>query len=254
MSTSEDAADEPGSPPAARGPIRGVLIDLDGTLLDTAPDLAAAANRMRADFGLPPLPLERIAAFVGKGAEVLVHRALTDALDGRADPADFARGRAAFYAHYEDENGRQAIVFPGVPQALAQLRGLGLALGCVTNKPLQFTAPLLRKMGLAACFDAVVAGDEVAEKKPHPALLIEAGRRLRLRPAELVLIGDSVNDAQAASAAGCGCVLVETGYNEGQGVASLAAAAGVDAILPSLAQAAAWIAEVRLPGQDGTTK
>jgi len=87
--------------------LHGVLIDLDGTLMDTAPDLAAAANRMRADFGLPPLPLDRIAAFVGKGAEVLVHRALTDDLDGRAEPEAFARGRASFYAHYTVENGLQ---------------------------------------------------------------------------------------------------------------------------------------------------
>jgi phosphoglycolate phosphatase len=220
---------------------RGVLIDLDGTLMDTAPDLAAAANRMRADFGLPPLPLERIAAFVGKGAEVLVHRALTDELDGRAEPQAFARGRASFYAHYTVENGVQAIVFDRVPEALEQLRGRGLRLACVTNKPQEFTLPLLAKMDLARHFDAVVAGDEVAEKKPHPALLLEACRRMQVKPTEVMLIGDSVNDAQAARAAGCGCVLVETGYNEGEGVAALAGAPGLDAIFPSLAEAVRWI-------------
>jgi phosphoglycolate phosphatase len=220
---------------------RGVLIDLDGTLMDTAPDLAAAANRMRADFGLPPLPLERIAAFVGKGAEVLVHRALTDELDGRAEPQAFARGRASFYAHYTVENGVQAIVFDRVPEALEQLRGRGLRLACVTNKPQEFTLPLLAKMDLARHFDAVVAGDEVAEKKPHPALLLEACRRMQVKPTEVMLIGDSVNDAQAARAAGCGCVLVETGYNEGEGVAALAGAPGLDAIFPTLAEAVRWI-------------
>jgi phosphoglycolate phosphatase len=219
----------------------GVLIDLDGTLMDTAPDLAAAANRMRADFGLPPLPVERIAAFVGKGAEVLVHRALTDDINGRAGAEDFARGRQSFYAHYTAENGLQAVVFERVPQALEALRAHGLKLACVTNKPKEFTAPLLAKMGLAPCFDAVVAGDEVAEKKPHPALLLEAFRRLRLQPADVMLIGDSVNDAQAARAAGCGCVLVETGYNEGEGVAALSGAPGLDAIFPTLAEAVHWI-------------
>ena len=221
--------------------LHGVLIDLDGTLMDTAPDLAAAANRMRADFGLPPLPLARIAAFVGKGAEVLVHRALTDDLDGRAEPEPFARGRASFYAHYTVENGLQAIVFDRVPQALQQLRGRGLRLACVTNKPKEFTIPLLAKMDLARYFDAVVAGDEVAEKKPHPALLLEACRRMRLRPTEVMLIGDSVNDAQAARAAGCGCVLVETGYNEGEGVAALAGVPGLDAIVATLAEAVRWV-------------
>jgi phosphoglycolate phosphatase len=235
--------------------LHGVLIDLDGTLIDTAPDLAAAANRMRADFGLPPLPLERIAAFVGKGAEVLVHRALTDDLDGRADPQAFARGRAAFYAHYTVENGLQAIVFERVPQALQQLRDRRLRLACVTNKPKQFTVPLLAKVGLAPYFDATVAGDEVAEKKPHPALLLEACRRLQLKPTEVMLIGDSVNDVQAARAAGCGCVLVETGYNEGEGVVALAGAPGLDAIVASLAEAVHWIVQ-RHPARahDATTQ
>ena len=223
------------------GALAGTLIDLDGTLMDTAPDLAAAANRMRADFGLPPLPLERVAAFVGKGAEVLVHRALTDALDGRAQDDLFARGRNAFYAHYHEENGVQAVVFDGVPQALRQLRERGLKLACVTNKPREFTQPLLAKVGLAAYFDAVVAGDEVAEKKPHPALLLEACRRLALSPAQVLLIGDSVNDAQAADAAGCRCVLVETGYNEGESVAQMAALPKVDAIFATLAEAAQWV-------------
>jgi phosphoglycolate phosphatase len=235
--------------------LHGVLIDLDGTLMDTAPDLAAAANRMRADFGLPPLPLERIAAFVGKGAEVLVHRALTDKLDGRADPQAFARGRASFYEHYTVENGMQAIVFDRVPQALEQLRGQGLKIACVTNKPRQFTVPLLAKMDLARHFDAVVAGDEVAEKKPHPALLLEACRRLQLAPAEVLLIGDSVNDAHAARAAGCGCVLVETGYNEGETVAALAGAPGLDAIVATLAEAVHWLLQ-RHPARarDATTQ
>jgi len=118
-----------------------------------------------------------------------------------------------------------------------------------------FTGPLLQKMELAPLFDAVVAGDEVAEKKPHPALLLEACRRLRLHPAEVTLIGDSVNDAQAARAAGCGCLLVETGYNEGEGVASLAGAPGLDAILPSLADAVQWVLQHRpARARDATTR
>jgi phosphoglycolate phosphatase len=237
------------------GELRGVLIDLDGTLLDTAPDLAAAANRMRADFGLPPLPMARIAAFVGKGAEVLVHRALTDDMDGRVDADAFARGRRSFYAHYHAENGLQAVVFEQVPQSLVRLREHGLKLACVTNKPREFTLPLLEKMGLAPHFHVVVAGDEVAEKKPHPALLLEACRRLALGPTEVILIGDSVNDAQAAHAGGCRCLLVETGYNEGEGVASLAGAPGLDAILPMLADAVQWLLQrhpARVPS--ATTK
>lgn len=217
---------------------RAVLIDLDGTLMDTAPDLAAAANAMRAEFGLPPLAVERIAAFVGKGADKLVHRALTDTLDGEVDAATFARGRAAFYRHYRATNGRATVVFDGVPQALALLRSRGLKLACVTNKPREFTLPLLEQRQLAGYFDAVVAGDEVKEKKPHPALLLEACARLGVAPAQARMIGDSVNDALAARAAGMRALLVETGYNEGESVAALAATPGVDAIVDALFDAA----------------
>jgi phosphoglycolate phosphatase len=231
---------------------KAVLIDLDGTLMDTAPDLAAAANAMRADFGLPALPVARVAAFVGKGAEVLVNRALTDAADGRTDDASFARGRAAFYAHYHAVNGRHAALFDGVPSALERLRGAGLKLACVTNKPREFTLPLLARMGLAEQFDAVVAGDEVAEKKPHPALLLEACQRLSVSPADTLMIGDSINDALAAQAAGMPVVLVRTGYNEGESVDVLAGRPGVAAIVPALVDAAHFIAQ-RLQPATATT-
>jgi phosphoglycolate phosphatase len=222
--------------------LRGVLIDLDGTLMDTAPDLAAAANAMRADFGLPALPVERIAEFVGKGAEVLVHRALTGDLDGRADQEAFERARAAFYRHYHAVNGAHAVVFDRVPQALELLRSKGLKVACVTNKPREFTVPLLARRGLAAAFDAVVAGDDVPEKKPHPALVLAACARLAVAPAEALMIGDSVNDALAARAAGVRVVLVETGYNEGEPVGALAGTPGVDGIFATLFAAAQWVA------------
>jgi phosphoglycolate phosphatase len=219
-------------------PLRAVLVDLDGTLMDTAPDLAAAANAMRAEFGLPPLPVERIAAFVGKGADRLVHRALTDSLDGEANAEDFARGRASFYRHYHRTNGCATVVFERVPEALDALRARGIRLGCVTNKPREFTLPLLARLNLAQRFDAVVAGDEVKEKKPHPALLLEACARLGVVPAAARMIGDSINDALAARAAGMRVLLVETGYNEGESLSTLAGAPGVDAIVPTLFEAA----------------
>lgn len=223
-------------------PIRGVLIDLDGTLMDTAPDLAAAANAMRADFGLAALPVERIAAFVGKGAEVLVHRALTGDLGGRVDDATFERARAAFYRHYHAVNGTHAVVFERVPQALELLHAQGLKVACVTNKPREFTVPLLERLALASAFDAVVAGDDVREKKPHPAIVLAGCERLSLAPAQALMIGDSVNDALAARAAGMRVVLVETGYNEGEPVATLAGTPGVDAIFATLFDAAQWVA------------
>jgi len=218
-----------------------VLIDLDGTLMDTAPDLAEAANRMRSDFGLPPLPAERIAQFVGKGVDVLVHRSLADRVDGEVEPERFASARAAFGRHYHAINGEATVVFEGVPQALARLRGRGWHLACVTNKAREFTLPLLERAQLAALLDAVVCGDEVQHGKPHPDLLLEACRRLGVAPTQAVMVGDSANDVLAARAAGVPVVLVESGYNEGEPLSTFAGQPGVDAIVPGLIDAARWL-------------
>lgn len=225
---------------AAQG-LRAVLVDLDGTLLDTAPDLAHAANAVRREFGMADLGVARIAQFVGKGTDILVHRALTDALDGRLDAASFARAKHAFETHYSNVNGTLSHVFERVPEALAQLRAAGLGLACVTNKPRQFTVPLLQRCGLWASLDVVVCGDEVARRKPYPDLVEQACVRLQVVPGDAILIGDSRNDAQAAHAAGSASVLVETGYNEGVSVHELAGEPGVDGIFPGLFEAAQWI-------------
>lgn len=218
--------------------VRAVLIDLDGTLLDTAPDLAEAANRVRADFGFGPLPVDRIASFVGKGADVLVHRALTDRMDGTVDDATFARGRTSFYRHYHDTNGKTAVIFDGVPEALALLRARGIRIGCVTNKPREFTHPLLAMLNMTALFDTVVAGDDAKRKKPHPDLLFAGCSNLGVDASRTHMIGDSLNDALAAEAAGMRAILVETGYNEGESVTALAKMPCVDAIVPGLLDAA----------------
>ena len=230
--------------------LRAALIDLDGTLLETAPDLAAAANRMRADFGLPPLAVGRVAQFVGKGTDRLVHRALADDLHAEAEPERFAQAKARFEGHYRETNGRATSVFPGVPEALERLRAAGLQLACVTNKPREFTAALLERTGLRDRLGATVAGDEVARRKPHPDLLLEACARLGVQPQQAVLIGDSANDAEAARAAGCACALVETGYNEGEPVGALRNFPGVLGIFPSLADAADWILQARVAPED----
>ena len=230
----------PGNAPGAAR-LRATLIDLDGTLLDTAPDLAFAANQARAAFGLPELSTGRIALFVGKGTDRLVERSLTDDLDGRMDPADFPRAKAVFEEHYRVVNGTRSQVFDGVPEALGLLRAAGLALACVTNKPREFTIPLLERSGLLVRLDTVVCGDEVARRKPHPDLVVEACSRLQVDPASAMLIGDSTNDAQAAHAAGARSVLVETGYNEGESVHDLAGTPGVNGIFPTVFAAAQWI-------------
>jgi len=209
--------------------------------MHTAPDLALAANRVRSEFGLPGLDEERISQFVGKGTDMLVHRALTDDIHGRVGDEVFQRARATFESHYRAVVGTQSRVFERVPEALAELRDAGLLVGCVTNKPREFTLALLEGAHLLALLEVVVAGNDVARRKPHPDLILEACARLRVAPAETILIGDSANDAQAAHAAGCSCVLVETGYNEGESVHALSGSPGVDAIFPSLFDAARWV-------------
>jgi phosphoglycolate phosphatase len=230
----------PDNPAGATG-FLATLLDLDGTLLDTAPDLAFAANRAREAFGLPDLPTPRIALFVGKGTDILVQRAITDTIDGRLGADDFARAKAVFEDHYRVVNGTRSRVFDRVPEALAQLRAAGLRLACVTNKPREFTMPLLERSGLLPHLDAVACGDDVARRKPHPDLILEACARLKVAPGTAILIGDSANDAQAAHAAGGCTVLVETGYNEGESVHDLAGSGGVKGIFPTLFDAAQWI-------------
>ncbi len=216
---------------------RAVLIDLDGTLVDSVPDLARAANAMRVEFGLPPLPEEVIATFVGKGMENLVHRALSGSLEGRVEAGRLQEGLRAFRAAYHAINGDHAQVFDGVVEGLRAMKAQGLRLAVVTNKPGEFTRPLLERTGLLAYFDEVVSGDTLSRKKPDPAPVLHACALLGVRPAEAVVVGDSMNDAAAGRAAGCRVLLVPYGYNEGRDVRGIES----DGIVSSLLEAAGWI-------------
>lgn len=216
---------------------RAVIIDLDGTLLDTAADLAVASNLMLADLERTSMSEQRIAQFVGKGVDVLVHRVLTDDLDGRADDASFVPARTRFLEHYAAVNGRHARPFPGVVAGVSALRAKGLRLACVTNKPSAFTMPLLERCGLIDSFDLVVSGDTLERKKPDPAPMLHVAQRFDAAPGDVVAIGDSLNDALAARAAGMAAFVVPYGYNEGRRVEELDA----DAIVETIEAAAALI-------------
>ena len=205
--------------------IRSLTFDLDGTLLDTLPDLAAAANAMLAEIGRPPLPSATIAGFIGHGTVNLVARCLSDVPAIDATTLDAAQ--AVFRRHYAVENGRRSRPFPGVVAALGQFVEAGLPLAVVTNKPAQFSEPLLVATGLADFFRFVICGDTLAEKKPHPLPLLHACQRFGVAPAENLHIGDSRHDAAAARAAGCPVWLLPHGYNAGEPVR----AADCDAIV-----------------------
>lgn len=216
--------------------LEAALFDLDGTLLDTAPDLAMAANAMRIELGLTPLREDIIATFVGKGMENLVRRVLAGRL--QVDPdRSVAAELALFERCYHAVNGDRVRIFDGVLEGLQAMRQSGLSLAVVTNKPTAFTLPLLEQTGLRNLFAAVVCGDTCAQKKPHPMPVQHACDLLGIKPLGAVLIGDSINDAIAARAAGCAVLAVPYGYNEGRDVITL----DVDGIVATIPEAAAWI-------------
>jgi phosphoglycolate phosphatase len=223
-----------------RFPALGAIIDLDGTLLDTAADLAAGTNAMLAELGKPPLPVEEVARYVGKGGEVLVHRALTGSLDGRVDAGLATRAMAAFLRHYARENGARCRVYPGVVEGLISLRARGMKLACVTNKPQAFAESLLAAKGLAPYFDIVVGGDLLPRRKPDPLPMLHVCERFGIAPGRMIAIGDSDNDAAAARAAGMPVLVVPYGYNEGRPAGSIEA----DGIVASLADVPPLLEEV----------
>jgi len=213
--------------------VKAVMIDLDGTLADTIPDLAAATNLMLRELGRPVQDVERIRDFVGKGIPRLVERALAGSVEGTAPADQMARALPIFERCYAGENGRHSVLYPGVNEGLLAMRSMQLPLACVTNKSGRFTIPLLEQLGIAHFFDQVIAGDTLPQKKPDPAPLLHACRGFGIAPADMLMIGDSMNDAQAARAAGCPVFCVPYGYNEGRDVREL----DVDAIVTSLVEA-----------------
>lgn len=222
------------------GPIRAVLVDLDGTLLDTVADLAAAVNRVHADLGLPARAPQLVATFVGKGLPTLVRRALAGTLEGEIDAALFARAWPLFDRHYAAESGRQAQPYPGAREGIDRMLTQGLRLACVTNKSERFTLALLRDTGFIDAFEVVICGDQVA-RKPDPAPFLLACERLAVAANEALVIGDSANDVHAARAAGCPVWCVPYGYNEGRPFESLAC----DRVIATLAEAADLLADGR---------
>lgn len=208
--------------------LQAVIVDLDGTMVDTVGDFQVALARTLADLGYAPVGRDFIALTVGKGSEHLIRRTLAQV----GAPADlYDRAWDRYQHHYLQINGQHSDVFPGVVQGLQALRDAGLRLACLTNKPTAFARPLLQDKGLAAYFDHAFGGDAFARKKPDPLPLLETCKALGTTPAATLMVGDSSNDAAAARAAGCPVVLVSYGYNHGEPVTS----AGADAVIDSLA-------------------
>jgi phosphoglycolate phosphatase len=204
--------------PAFDGPrltVRALLIDLDGTLLESGPDLARAMNRTLVERGLAELDLPQVVSFIGRGLGHLLSQSLRVALGREPAQAEIDALLPRFEAHYEDLLAFDSPPYPGVVEGLGTLREAGFALACVTNKHERFTLPLLAKTGLAPFFELVVSGDTCVRKKPHPDMLLHACAQFGVVPAEALMIGDSSNDVEAARAAGCPVWCLPYGYNEG---------------------------------------
>ena len=191
----------------------GVLLDLDGTLADTAAGIHAAGGRMLAELGLPPVSLARAQEFIGDGMPRFVKRLLTGERWTNPDAALFSRASEMMSRHYAQECEVAPKLYPGARSALNSLSAAGISLACVTNKPRRFTEPMLRACGLDSTFDSVVCGDDGENKKPHPEPLLRACAELGASPHGALMVGDSAaTDLRAARAAGCGFAGVSYGY------------------------------------------
>jgi phosphoglycolate phosphatase len=214
--------------------LRGVLFDLDGTLIDSAPDLAGAANRLRADHALPPLPYEALRPMVGSGARGMVGAAFGVA---PGEPR-FEALRDAFLAHYESGLLEKTRPFDGIDALLSWLESAGVPWGIVTNKATRFTMPIVAGLGLVQRAAVVVCGDTTPHAKPHPEPLLHAARAMRLPPEAVVYVGDDLRDAQAARAAGMAMAAAAWGY---LGVGEPVQAWGADALAETPAALLAWL-------------
>ena len=221
-----------------------VIVDLDGTMVDTLGDFAVSLNHMLADLSLPPVAPAAIERMVGKGSEHLILSALAHVMSsgegsatGAGAEAQHTRAQALFdrawdryQHHYLAINGQHSAVYPGVVEGLKALRSRGLRLACLTNKLTSFAKPLLAAKGLDGFFEFAFGGDAFARKKPDPLPLLKTCEALGTAPARTLMIGDSSNDAKAARAAGCPVLLVTYGYNHGEPVRGVDADGFVDSL------------------------
>jgi len=209
-----------------------ILFDLDGTLVDSIPDLAYSIDTMLEQLCMLPHGVEQVKLWVGNGAEHLVKRALMGGADEEPDQRLFQEAFAIFSDSYAENTCRQSRLYPGVREGIDYLLQAGYALGCITNKRQRFTRPLLSALGLLSRFSVVVSGDSLAEKKPSPEPLLYAAQKLEISAEDSLMVGDSVNDVLAARAARMPVIGVRYGYNHGEDITQ----ARPDYVLDSLVE------------------
>lgn len=201
---------------------KAVLFDLDGTLVDSAPDLALSVAHALTAVGVPAPGLEEVRKYIGEGAQKLLHRSLTRDPDGVAEETLFHAASRLFFDHYAANLCVQSRLYPGVVATLKRLRQRGCHFACVTNKPARYTAPLLEALGLSGFFTVSVSGDSLPRKKPDPAPLQFAATALGMATADCTMVGDTVTDIAAARNAGMPVIAVDYGYGDPEALAAAA--------------------------------
>jgi len=211
---------------------KGVLFDLDGTLVDSAPDLVGACNRVLKVLDRPPITLENGRRWIGHGARQLLERAITGKVDGKAPGELLDEAYQHFLQFYGEAICLESKLYPAIIQTLSSLQESGHRLACVTNKPAAFTRPLLDAFDLSGYFDPIVSGDDLARKKPDPLPLQYVLDQWHLSANDCLMVGDSESDCSAALACGMPVVLVSYGYSQGRNLAAL----GPDAVIDSIGE------------------
>ena len=214
-----------------------ILFDLDGTLVDSAPDLALAVDRMLVALGRQPAGEDRVRGWIGRGQPMLIKRALTGDLWPEGVPEDYARAEALYVDFYGEGLAERSQLYPGVIECLDALRALQIPMACVTNKDSRFTARVLESLGILSYFDVLASGDQFARPKPEPDALLDTAQRLGVAPEEALMVGDSSADAKAARAAGMMLLMVPYGYHGGESVESFMP----DLVLSDLSELPRWI-------------
>ena len=199
--------------------VEAVFFDLDGTLVDSVPDLTVAVDAMLQQLDLPPCGEDKVREWVGNGAEMLIRRALVDDIEGNAPEELVALGRPIFEAAYRDKLCVSTRLYPGVLEGLQALRALGFRMACITNKPTVFAKPLVEQIGIGVFFAVVLGGECAPRKKPAPDALLITAERMGVDIRRVLMVGDSKNDVGAARNAGCCAVVaVPYGYNHGEDI------------------------------------
>lgn len=209
-----------------------VLIDVDGTLVDSVPDLAYCVDEMLKQLNMPTRGEEAVRHWVGNGVERLVKRGLINALDGEPDADLYGQALPIFRALYAENTSKRSCLYDGVLDALDFLKTTGVKIGCVTNKASEFTLPILTDLGIADYFETILCGDMVERKKPDPLPLLQSAEQLGVSPTASMMLGDSMSDVKAARAAEFSIVCMSYGYNHGEDIRDY----NPDAVVDSMAE------------------